>query len=100
MISAWELQQAVEGYLLLKSSRVSPRTVEADRTYLTQFIDWRGSPDVREVTAQDVREYLTGLADRVLAPHTIRRHQATLAALYRWLIRILSGKCRYPSSPS
>ena len=80
-----ELPQAAEGYLLLKSSRVSATTIEADKTYLKQFIGWHGSADVRDVTAQDVRKYLTGLVDRGLAPHTVKRHHATLSVFYGWL---------------
>ena len=80
-----EMSQAVEGYLLLKATRCSPRTIEVDRGFLGQFVAWHGDHDVRSITADDIRRYLASLTERGLAPHTIRRHHAILSALYAWL---------------
>ena len=79
------LQSAIEGHLLFKSSRCSPATIRTDECQLHQFLDWYGDRPVETVTSEDIRSYLQHHKDRGLSPHTIRRHLAILSTLFRWL---------------
>jgi integrase/recombinase XerD len=79
------LSDAVAGYLLFKTTRASPRTIETDSILLSQFKRYIGSTDVRDITPQDVRDYISHHADRGLSPFTLRRHLAVVSAMYTWL---------------
>lgn len=79
------LEDAAEAYLLAKSSRCSPTTIKTDRAILDQFLDWLGNVDVTDVHSSDVRDYLSYHRDRGLSAYTLKRHYATLSALYSWL---------------
>ena len=61
------------------------RAIKTDRVLLDQFLHWRGDCDIQDVTSEDVRRYLSYHGGRGLSPHTVRRHQAVLSALYTWL---------------
>lgn len=79
------LSEAIEGYLLFKSARVSPETIKTDRFLLIQFQRWRGDVEAHEVAPDDVRDFLAHEKERGLSPHTLRRHHAAISALYNWL---------------
>jgi integrase/recombinase XerD len=81
-----DLQDAIEGYLLFKSTRATSETIKTDTALLKQFLDWRGDVDVRDVTSENVRDYLDYQEnERGLSRHTTRRHHAIISALYTWL---------------
>jgi site-specific recombinase XerD len=80
-----ELSTAINGYLLFKAARASAETIKTDRVMLRQFVEWTGGADIRDVTSNDIREYLAYHRDRGLSPHTIHRHHAILRAFYVWL---------------
>ena len=81
-----KMSEAVEGYLLLKSSRASATTIKTDGVLLRQFTDWLGDdPNVADIDADTVRRYLAYQRERGLSPHTLRRHHATISTLYAWL---------------
>jgi integrase/recombinase XerD len=79
------LSDAIEGYLLHRSTQLSPETINTDRIKLHQFLDWRGDVEVNEITSDDVRDHLAHHKDRGLSPFTVTRHHASLSAFYTWL---------------
>jgi integrase/recombinase XerD len=80
------LQDAIEGYLLFKSTRATTETIKTDTVLLNQFMRWRGNVDVTDVTPEDVRDYLDHQEhERGLSRHTVRRHHAVISAFYAWL---------------
>jgi site-specific recombinase XerD len=80
------LSEAVDGYLLFKSSRASPNTIETDRYVLGAFLGWLGDDvTVDAVDAAAVRAYLAHEQARGLAPSTVVRTHATISALFVWL---------------
>lgn len=80
-----DISEAIEGYLLFKTTHASPTTIKTDRVLFQQFRRWIGQCDVGDLTADHVRAYLEYHTCRGLSPHTIRRHHAVLSALYGWL---------------
>jgi site-specific recombinase XerD len=80
-----DIRDAVEGYLLFKSARASPRTIETDIVILRQFSEWVGETDVTSITPETVRDYLAYHVERGLSPYTVRRHHASVSALFSWL---------------
>ena len=79
------LQDAIEGYLLFKSARVSPRTIETDKYVLSKFVDWYGNREVSEVTAEDIRAFFAHEEERGMAASSISRFRTSLSAFYTWL---------------
>lgn len=79
------LSDAIDGYLLHKSTRCSPRTIKTDRVLLHQFLRYLADVDVADITPKDVRDYLAHHRERGLSPHTIKRHLAIISAFYAWL---------------
>ena len=80
------ISDAIDGYLLFKTARVSPRTIVTDRGFLRQFTNWLGSdPQAHEITPEQIRDYLAFHRERGLSPFTIIRHRAILSALWAWL---------------
>jgi site-specific recombinase XerD len=80
-----KLSDAVEGYLLLKSTRASPTTIKLERHLFRQLKEQIGNPEVGDITSEDIREYLAYHQGRGLAPHTVKRHYAAISSLYTWL---------------
>jgi site-specific recombinase XerD len=72
------LEDAVEGYLLFKATRASPRTIETDRYMLEGFLRWYGNREIGEVTAEDVRAFMAHEEERGLAPSTIAQGHPVL----------------------
>jgi integrase/recombinase XerD len=80
------LADAVDGYLLFKSSRAAPTTIRTDRVCLNQLLDWLGEPiDANDLTPDHVRRYLAYHRQRGLAAATTKRHYAVVSAMYSWL---------------
>jgi len=80
-----DIGEAIEGYLLFKSTHASPRTIQTDRVLFRQFLEWIGECHVDGITPDHIRRYLEHHSKRGLSPYTIRRHHAVLSALYAWL---------------
>jgi integrase/recombinase XerD len=80
-----QLGDAINGYLLFKSSRASAQTIKTDTVLLNQFLAYAGNMDVADISGDIVRDYLNFHKDRGLSPHTIHRHRAILSALFAWL---------------
>jgi site-specific recombinase XerD len=79
------LSDAIEGYLLNKSTRCSPRTVKTDAVLLGQFSRYLDDADVADVASETVRDYPAHHRERGLSPHTVKRHLAIVSAFYAWL---------------
>lgn len=83
-----QLQEAIEGYLLFKSTQASAATIQADTGFLNQFMAWAKENNlhaIETITANEIRAYLKALADRELSPFSIKRHYALLSAFWTWL---------------
>lgn len=79
------LSNAINGYLLFKSTRCTPATITIDRVQFNQFLAWYGDRGVLDLTSQDVVAYLLHEEERGLSPHTRLRQLSILSSLYRWL---------------
>ena len=79
------LQDAVDGYLMFKSSRASKHTIKAETGFYKQFIRYVGNVEVKSIRPEDIRAYIESLAGRNLTKHSIRRHYTALSALWTWL---------------
>jgi len=79
------LSNAIDGYLLFKATRASPRTIKVDRVLLRQFLTWQDDVAINTITSENIRAYLASLQQRNLSPHTIKRHYAIISAFYTWL---------------
>jgi site-specific recombinase XerD len=79
------LQDAIEGYLMFKSSRASEATIRAEKGFYSQFSRYIGQVEVCDITATHIREYLETLEERGLTKHSISRHYTCLSALWSWL---------------
>jgi site-specific recombinase XerD len=75
------LQDAVDGYLLFKATRVSPATIKTDSTIFRQLKRFLGADrDADDASADDIRAYLEHHRERGLSPHTILRHYVVIMA--------------------
>lgn len=81
-----DIQDAIDGYLLFKSNRVSTETLKTDTVLFRQFTRWVGDGcEIASVTSEDVVAYLNHHRVRGLSPYTIKRHYALLSAFWSWL---------------
>ena len=76
---------AIDGYLLFKSTRCSAATIKIDRVQFDQFLARYGDRDLLDLTSADVAEYILYHRQRGLSAFTCRRHLSIISALYRWL---------------
>jgi site-specific recombinase XerD len=80
------VRDAIDGYLLFKSNRVSAETLKTDTVLLRQFVRWLDDGcKVSSITSEDVVGYLDYHRERGLSPYTIKRHYALLSAFWSWL---------------
>ena len=79
------LSNAIDGYLMFKSTRCTTATITIDRVQFNQFLNWYGDRGVLDLTSQDVVAYLLHEEERGLSPHTRLRQLSILSSLYRWL---------------
>ncbi len=86
-------EPAVSAFLrhLGQERRLSPRTVDAYRRDIADFIDWLdpgdAAPDWQSVTAQQIRGYSAARHRQGLTPKSLQRRLAALRALFRYLLR-------------
>jgi site-specific recombinase XerD len=80
-----KLSDCAEGFLLARSTTVSPSTLKMDDDVTRAFIGWGGDCTAREVSADDLRRYLTHLSERGLSKATIKRYYTSLSAFFGWL---------------
>lgn len=70
--------------------RLSPRTVEAYRRDLEEFLRWLDEQDIADpsrIVAAQVRAYSAYRHRRGLAPKSLQRHLSAIRAWYRYLLR-------------
>jgi len=79
------LLQAVDGYLLHRSTALSPETLRTERVWLHQLADHVDDIEVADVTADQIRDWLLHQRERGLSPFTVKRCHASVSALYTWL---------------
>jgi len=80
------LSDAAEGYLLFKSTRCSNATIRTDRAILRQFKRFlEEDPHVDDISPGDIRAYMQYHLERGLSKFTVKRHYATISAMYTWL---------------
>jgi integrase/recombinase XerD len=81
-----DLADAVSGYLLHRSTELSPETIKTERVWLEQFCDHvGGGVDVREISPAHVREFLLHQKNRGLSPFSVRRCHTSISALWTFL---------------
>ena len=75
-----KLSDCAEGFLLARSTSVSPSTMRMDRDVIRAFVGWRGDCEAQEVTADDLRCFIMGRMDHGLAKASARRYFVSLSA--------------------
>jgi site-specific recombinase XerD len=81
-----QLSEAVDGHLLFKAARASPRATQTDRYCLSGFLDWLDDDvEVQAVTPDHIRDYLAVKREEGCSPHYSLRIHAAISALYGWL---------------
>ncbi len=68
----------------LESLNRSPRTVEAYRSDVEEFINFLGN---REISLQTVRAYLSYLYDKGNSPRSIKRRKSSLSTFFKFLMK-------------
>jgi site-specific recombinase XerD len=79
------LSHSIDGYLLHRSTELSPETIKTEQVWLHQFLDHAGDVDVNDITASHVRKFLMHQRDRGLSPFSVRRCHTSISAFYTWL---------------
>jgi site-specific recombinase XerD len=78
------LSYAIDGYLLHRSTELSPETIKTERVWLHQLLDHVGDMHVNGITANHVRRFLLHQKERGLSPFSVRRCHTSVSALYAW----------------
>jgi site-specific recombinase XerD len=79
-----QVARAIKGYLLHRSTELSPETVKTERVWLRQFAEYLGDVEVSDVTSAHVRDFLLYQKQRNLSPFTLRRCHTSISAFYTW----------------
>jgi site-specific recombinase XerD len=96
--SGLETQKAIQGFIQSKTAEgLSASTIVSYTHHLDLWIEYQGETELRKVTAQDIRSFLSymlteytprrifGNKEERLSPKSVRNIWVTLSSFYRWV---------------